>query len=84
MPVGWTNGRSATLAAQALHNSMAATQAWLYENPSATTSQLESVWWNNMKLSMGRVGGSVSKIPLFTVRSPAPYLKRLFGTGNCG
>ncbi|MHA7864336.1 hypothetical protein [Flagellimonas marinaquae] len=84
MPVGWTNGRSATLAAQALQNSISATESWYRANPTATEAQVESVWWTNMKLAMGRVGGSVSKSALFTVRSPSPYLKRFFSTGNCG
>lgn len=84
MPAGWTNGRSATKAAEALQNSISITESWYRANPSATEAQLESVWWSNMKLAMGRVGGSVSKTPLFTVRSPAPYKVRFFGTGNCG
>lgn len=84
MPAGWTNGRAATLTAQALSSSIDITEKWFYANPSATDAELQDIWMKNMKLQMGYKGGSVGTISLFSVRSPSPYKKRFFGTGNCG
>ena len=83
MPSGWTNGRSATLTAQALDKAIQLSEAWFRANPDATNHQLHLNWFNNIKQQMLRFGGTVSTKPKFTVRSPAPYSTSWFPS-NCG
>ena len=73
MSSGWTNGLAANMTAQAMDASIDQTQRWFIENPDASQDLLQLTWFNFMKLELAKFGGTVQKVPLFPVRSPAPY-----------
>ncbi len=83
MPSPWTNGRSATLTAQAVGNAADATQRWFESHPNASVHLLQQVFMNNLRAQMAAYGGTVSTRDAFTVRSPAPYTTSWFKK-NCG
>ena len=84
MPGYVTNGRAATLTAEALELAIDNTELWYQQNPNATQFSLGEYWKNQINLQMNRIGGAFSTIAPFTISYPAPYITSFWGNGNCG
>mgnify|MGYP000854727646 CR=1 FL=1 len=84
MPTSMTNGQAANLTAVAVTNAIRLTDVFYFENPDATSSQVQNSFNTNLTQQLGINGGTISGVEPFQIPNPAPYLTSFFGaTTDC-
>ncbi|MGC6431901.1 MAG: hypothetical protein ACON5F_12725 [Jejuia sp.] len=82
-PTWMTNGLASNKTATAVIVAFRKTDIWFAANPYATKEQVGNKLSSYILKEMAKFGGSMTQIPPFGIRSPAPYVPSLSGTGNC-
>ncbi len=73
-PTGWTNGHASTVTAYAMQAAIETTRAFFRANPLTHQLVMEQLFYQNMRIQMQALGGSVSTINTHGMTNPAPYL----------
>ncbi|MGB5942820.1 MAG: hypothetical protein WBG71_08055 [Leeuwenhoekiella sp.] len=85
MPLGMTNGRAATLSAQAVDEVGGKIDDWLSINPGSSPLQISIKFYELLQEQMKSYGGSVSKNNLYGIlNDPTTFKRTLLTQKNCG